>query len=127
MNTITRESIKVILAKKMSANDGERIEFTKEALEQLEAVRKIVVKKTGFDESKLGIVEMTATNIYAEMFSSSNITGEVVDGKLLPLEDDLFQSVLKETEEVSSDYDQSIVLSIVLIEEVCRELGYFYR
>lgn len=127
MNIITRESIKVILAKKMSANNGDRIEFTKEALEQLEAVRKIVVKKTGFDESKLGIVEMTATNIYAEMFSSSSITGEVVDGKLLPLEDDLFQSVLKETEEVSSDYDQSIVLSIVLIEEVCRELGYFYR
>lgn len=127
MTAITLKTIETKYAQALTGTDGQRIEFHPKAVEQMIAMRDCMVEITKYDPENLSELSLEIADQVADMFTPAMISGEVVDGVLMPITDELMEQALQNVRDSADIMDPAVAIGVNILVETVGKRGYFYR
>lgn len=127
MTNATIATLKSKIETVVNEPGGSLITMSQEALNQMAAITTHMVKVTGFSMDKVSAEDLAAAEVFCSMLTKENITGRVENGLLLACSEEEYEQAIDGISNGKEFLDHGVVLSVVLLEEVVREAGHFYR
>lgn len=128
MTTINVNELRELFNEKaLSKAEGERITFSNGAMEQMKGYLEAIIVATGYDETKLDSFDLSVAKDVIGIYSPDAITGEVIDGTIQPLDQNVFNAVIENVPSVSKHFTPPMIMAMKIIAEETEKKGFFYR
>ncbi len=125
---MTLENIKQTLKDNILKGEGENtITLTEAALDQMKQIVDRMKSITGYSEENINDEMLANASMVAEMYSTDLITGEVIDGQLQPMPNDVFSIMLDSMVIASGRITYSMVIICDLLWQILSEIKQFKR
>lgn len=125
---MTLENIKQTLKDNILKGEGENtITLTEAALDQMKQIVDRMKSITGYSEENINDEMLANASMVAEMYNTDLITGEVIDGQLQPMPNDVFSIMLDSMVIASGRITYSMVIICDLLWQILSEIKQFKR
>lgn len=125
---MTLENIKQTLKDNILKSEGENtITLTEAALDQMKQIADRMKSITGYSEENISDEILANAGMVAEIYNTDLITGEVVDGQLQPMPNDVFSIMLDSMVIASGRITYSMVVICDLLWQILSEIKQFKR
>ena len=125
---MTLENIKQTLKDNILKGEGENtITLTEAALDQMKQIVDRMKSITGYSEENINDEMLANASMVAEMYNTDLITGEVIDGQLQPMPNDVFSIMLDSMVIASGRITYSMVVICDLLWQILSEIKQFKR
>lgn len=124
---MNNSKIKAKIEAVVNETGGELITVSAEALAQMNEITNHMVYVTKFSMEAASEEDFAAADVFCSMLTKQAIAGRVEDGILLPCSQEEYEQTIAGITVGKEYLGHGVVLSVVLLEEVIREVGHFYR
>lgn len=125
---MTLDNIKQTLKDNILKGEGENtITLTEAALDQMKQIVDRMKSITGYSEENINDEMLANASMVAEMYNTDLITGEVIDGQLQPMPNDVFSIMLDSMVIASGRITYSMVIICDLLWQILSEIKQFKR